>query len=175
MIGSAPLCWSSILDELGPPSSTWTVSSRERLQSTPALGNGCLMSSLPGKRRKQVLHSCPSTSRLTINAMSMANRGWRVCLSFLAARDINLPMGDFGESAEQETVWKPSAASVYFQRRSQFLRDATSGVQAARAGGFGLVVGVGQAGHAADLLKSGADYVVADLSDVRLERRITSA
>ena len=96
-------------------------------------------------------------------------------LSFLAARDINLPMGDFGESAEQETVWKPSAASVYFQRRSQFLRDATSGVQAARAGGFGLVVGVGQAGHAADLLKSGADYVVADLSDVRLERRITSA
>ena len=64
---------------------------------------------------------------------------------------------------------------VYFQRRSQFLRDATSGVQAARAGGFGLVVGVGQAGHAADLLKSGADYVVADLSDVRLERRITSA
>jgi beta-phosphoglucomutase-like phosphatase (HAD superfamily) len=96
-------------------------------------------------------------------------------LSFLAARDINLPMGDFGESAEQETVWKPSAASVYFQRRSQFLRDATSGVQAARAGGFGLVVGVGQAGHAADLLKSGADYVVADPSDVRLERRITSA
>ena len=25
-------------------------------------------------------------------------------LSFLAARDINLPMGDFGESAEQESV-----------------------------------------------------------------------
>jgi beta-phosphoglucomutase family hydrolase len=53
--------------------------------------------------------------------------------------------------------------------------DATSGVEAARTGGFGLVVGIGQAGHATDLLKSGADYVVADLGEVRLEGQITSA
>ena len=47
--------------------------------------------------------------------------------------------------------------------------DATSGVAAARAGGFGLVVGVGHGTHAADLLESGADHVVADLGEVRLE------
>jgi beta-phosphoglucomutase-like phosphatase (HAD superfamily) len=47
--------------------------------------------------------------------------------------------------------------------------DATTGVAAARAGGFALVVGVGHSTHAAALLESGADHVVTDLSEVRLE------
>lgn len=47
--------------------------------------------------------------------------------------------------------------------------DATTGVEAARAGGFALVIGVGPAARAADLLAHGADHVVADLSEVRLE------
>ncbi len=41
--------------------------------------------------------------------------------------------------------------------------DAVSGVDAARRGGFGLVVGVDRGGHAAALRASGADLVVADL------------
>jgi HAD superfamily hydrolase (TIGR01509 family) len=52
----------------------------------------------------------------------------------------------------------PEAAAVY--------EDATVGVQAARAGKFGWVVGVGAGGHADDLRACGADAVVADLSEL---------
>ena len=53
--------------------------------------------------------------------------------------------------------------------RTVVFEDATTGVAAARAGGFGLVVGVGSGTQAAALLESGADQVVTDLSEVRLE------
>jgi alpha,alpha-trehalose phosphorylase len=52
--------------------------------------------------------------------------------------------------------------------RAIVFEDATAGVEAARAGGFGLVVGVGGAEHAAELHARGADAVVADLGEVRL-------
>ena len=53
--------------------------------------------------------------------------------------------------------------------RTVVFEDATTGVAAARAGGFGLVVGVGSGTQTAALLESGADQVVMDLSEVRLE------
>lgn len=53
--------------------------------------------------------------------------------------------------------------------RAVVFEDATTGVAAARAGGFGLVVGVGPSTHAAALLESGADHIVSDLDEVRLE------
>jgi alpha,alpha-trehalase len=56
----------------------------------------------------------------------------------------------------------PPARGVVFE-------DATAGVEAGRAGGFGLVVGVGAAEHAAALRARGAHAVVADLAQVRLE------
>lgn len=43
--------------------------------------------------------------------------------------------------------------------------DATSGVAAARAGGFGLVIGVDRGTGADDLLASGADLVIDDLAE----------
>jgi len=57
--------------------------------------------------------------------------------------------------------------------RAVVFEDATAGVEAARAGGFGLIVGVGAAEHAAELRALGADAVVADLGRVRLEGRPT--
>jgi beta-phosphoglucomutase family hydrolase len=47
--------------------------------------------------------------------------------------------------------------------------DAAAGIAAGRAGGFGLVIGVGHGAQAAALLESHADHVVADLSEVHLE------
>jgi beta-phosphoglucomutase family hydrolase len=47
--------------------------------------------------------------------------------------------------------------------------DATAGIAAARAGGFGLTIGVGRGAHAAALIESHADHVVADLGEVHLE------
>jgi len=52
--------------------------------------------------------------------------------------------------------------------RSVVVEDAVAGVQAGRAGHFGLVVGVDRGGHAAELRREGADVVVDDLAAVRL-------
>ena len=53
---------------------------------------------------------------------------------------------------------KPSGAAVY--------EDALAGVEAGRAGNFGLVVGVDRVGQAAALLQHGADVVVKDLAEL---------
>lgn len=65
----------------------------------------------------------------------------------------------FLEAARRLEV--PPARGVVFE-------DATSGVEAGRRGGFGLVVGVGEGEHAARLREHGADVVVADLGAIRL-------
>jgi HAD superfamily hydrolase (TIGR01509 family) len=63
----------------------------------------------------------------------------------------------FLAAAEQLRV-PPSACAVF--------EDATSGVEAGRAGGFGLVVGVDRTGQAEALRQHGADIVVTDLSEL---------
>jgi HAD superfamily hydrolase (TIGR01509 family) len=49
---------------------------------------------------------------------------------------------------------------------SAVYEDALAGVQAGRAGGFGMVIGVDRAGQAEALLAHGADIVVKDLADL---------
>lgn len=53
--------------------------------------------------------------------------------------------------------------------RAVVIEDAISGVQAGRAGGFGLVVGVDRAGIAQALRDNGADIVVKDLRELLAE------
>lgn len=53
---------------------------------------------------------------------------------------------------------EPSACAVF--------EDAVAGVQAGRAGGFGIVVGVDRVGHAEALRSHGADVVVQDLAEL---------
>jgi beta-phosphoglucomutase family hydrolase len=53
--------------------------------------------------------------------------------------------------------------------RAVVFEDATAGVEAGRAGGFGLVIGVGAGAHAAALRAAGAHAVVADLAEVQLD------
>lgn len=55
--------------------------------------------------------------------------------------------------------------------RTMVFEDAISGVQAGRAGGFGLVVGVERTGKSVELRKSGADLVVADLAALHVRTR----
>lgn len=55
--------------------------------------------------------------------------------------------------------------------RAAVFEDATAGVEAGRAGSFGLVIGIGAAEHARALRAHGAHAVVADLAEVRLEDR----
>jgi alpha,alpha-trehalase len=53
--------------------------------------------------------------------------------------------------------------------RAAVVEDAIAGVEAGRAGGFALVIGVDRAGQADALRAAGADVVVADLAEVRVE------
>lgn len=53
---------------------------------------------------------------------------------------------------------EPAQAAVF--------EDALAGVEAGRAGGFGLVVGVDRVGQAAQLAEHGADVVVSDLAEL---------
>lgn len=53
--------------------------------------------------------------------------------------------------------------------RTVVVEDAISGVQSARAGNFGLVLGVDREGHADQLLANGADAIVADLGEMLSE------
>lgn len=50
--------------------------------------------------------------------------------------------------------------------RCVVVEDAVSGVQAGRAGGFGLVIGVAREGNRDDLAENGADLVVEDLAEL---------
>jgi beta-phosphoglucomutase family hydrolase len=50
--------------------------------------------------------------------------------------------------------------------QSAVYEDALAGVEAGRAGGFGLVVGIDRAGQASALRAHGADIVVGDLADL---------
>jgi beta-phosphoglucomutase family hydrolase len=50
--------------------------------------------------------------------------------------------------------------------RAAVFEDAVAGVEAGRAGGFGLVVGVDRVGQAEALLAHGADVVVEDLAEL---------
>lgn len=68
------------------------------------------------------------------------------------------PAPDIFLAAARELGVEPASAAVF--------EDALSGVEAGRAGRFGLVVGVDRAGQAEALREHGADVVVADLGDL---------
>ncbi len=53
--------------------------------------------------------------------------------------------------------------------RAAVVEDALSGVESGRRGNFGLVVGVARGGQGESLLKAGADVVVEDMGEFRLE------
>lgn len=59
--------------------------------------------------------------------------------------------------------------------RAVVVEDAIAGVEAGCAGGFGCVIGVDRGGHAQALQKAGADFVVTDMSQVRVEVEPASA
>jgi beta-phosphoglucomutase family hydrolase len=72
------------------------------------------------------------------------------------------PQPDTYLAAARALGAEPGAAAVF--------EDALAGVEAGRAGGFGLVVGIDRTGQAAELRRHGADIVVNDLVEL-LESR----
>jgi len=80
-----------------------------------------------------------------------------------------------GNLAERERLHGKPAPDTYLRAatmlhtdaaNSAVYEDALAGVEAGRAGRFGLVVGIDRAGQAAALKQHGADVVVADLAEL---------
>lgn len=101
----------------------------------------------------------------------------RNCLAFLQAAgiaDLFDARVDAVVAATQQLSGKPqpdtflAAAKQLGVRpsRAVVVEDAIAGVQAGRAGGFELVVGVARKGDATALKQNGADIVVNDLSEM---------
>jgi trehalose 6-phosphate phosphatase len=59
--------------------------------------------------------------------------------------------------------------------RAVVIEDAISGVQAGRAGKFGLVIGIARTGERESLLASGADVAVEDLSEICITGDVETA
>ena len=80
-----------------------------------------------------------------------------------------------GNVAEDEHLHGKPAPDTYLKAATMLAtaaanaavyEDALAGVEAGRAGHFGLVVGIDRAGHAAALKQHGADVVVSDLGEL---------
>jgi alpha,alpha-trehalase len=107
-------------------------------------------------------------------AVISASRNCQRVLDAAGIGDLFAVRVDGGESARLGLPGKPDPAM--FQEaarrlgaepgRSMVVEDAVAGVQAGRAGHFGLVVGVDRGGHAVELRRAGADVVVADLAAI---------
>ena len=84
---------------------------------------------------------------------------------------------DGNEAARRRLKGKPHPDTYRFALealgvapgRAFGIEDATSGVEAIRAAGYRLVVGIDRAGQREALLQHGADIVVRDLGELRLE------
>jgi alpha,alpha-trehalase len=82
-----------------------------------------------------------------------------------------------GMDADQLSLpGKPNPATLHelarrlnaVPRRTAVIEDAIAGVQAGRAGGFALVLGVNRSGARGLLLANGADFEIEDLSEVEV-------
>ncbi|MBO0864570.1 MAG: trehalose-phosphatase, partial [Mycobacterium sp.] len=69
--------------------------------------------------------------------------------------------------AEADLVAAADKFGVAFER-SVVVEASAAGVEAARKGGFGLVIGVGQGADADELLRCGADVVVPDVAGIEV-------
>ncbi|MEO5981827.1 MAG: beta-phosphoglucomutase family hydrolase [Pedococcus sp.] len=93
-------------------------------------------------------------------AAGLADR-FEVVVDGRVAEDTGLP----GKPAP-DTFWYAAEQLGVTKERSVVLEDALSGVQAGRAGDFGLVVGVDRGAGEQPLLDGGADVVVTELDEL---------
>ena len=112
-------------------------------------------------------------------AIISASKNASAILDAAGVRDLFAAQVD-GTVAEQLGLPGKPAPAVFVEAarrlniappRAVVVEDAEAGVEAGHRGGFGLVIGVDRAGHAAALREHGADVVVKDLGEVTVARR----
>jgi beta-phosphoglucomutase family hydrolase len=153
------------------PPGTWSIAGlgamkneifRRMLQKGPVRvfpGTVDLLRRLREGRIPAVLASSSRNARAILERAGLLDAFDRI-VDGTAAADLRLPGKPdpalFLEAARQIGV--PAA-------RAAVVEDAVAGVQAARAGGFGLVVGIDRDGQRAELEAAGADVVLNDVSE----------
>ncbi|MDN5724423.1 MAG: beta-phosphoglucomutase family hydrolase [Propionibacteriales bacterium] len=131
---------------------------RDGVEAYP--GSVQLLDELDRRRIAMAVVSSSRNAPAVLAAAGIANR-FKVVVDGNVAADEGLagkPQPDtFVDAAAKLDV--PVARAVVFE-------DATSGVRAGHAGGFGLVVGVDRGAGAGPLTAAGADRVVTDLAEL---------
>lgn len=144
-----------------------------------------------GKRKDEIFHSILESDGVEVYETSVAWVGYlrsqkikiavvsssRNCQAVLKAADITdlfdarvdgkvaASLGIAGKPAP-DTYLKAAQMLNVEPKRCVVVEDAISGVQAGKAGGFGLVIGVNRNDDADALLNNGADLVVTDLGEM---------
>ena len=111
-------------------------------------------------------------------AVFSASRNCREVLEAAGVEGLFDAIVDGRDAARLELPGKPDPATLLEAARrlgvdprgSAVVEDSRAGVEAGRAGGFRMVVGVDRGGGADALLEAGADAVVTDLAQVGFER-----
>ena len=127
---------------------------------TPYPGSVRLLDHLDERDIAVAVVSSSANAPAVLDAAGLADR-FQVVIDGVVARERLLPgkpAPDTYLAAAELLGVDPSDAAV--------VEDATSGVEAGAAGGFGLVVGVAREGNHSALRSAGADLVVDDLGDL---------
>ena len=114
-------------------------------------------------RRRSMKTAVVSSSANTVAVLQAAGLGgvFDALVDGVVAKEAHLS----GKPAPD--TYLEAARRLHVERsRAAVFEDAVAGVEAGKAGRFGLVVGVDRVGQAEALLAHGADVVVADLSEL---------
>ena len=124
-----------------------------------------LVNALEADGRSMAVVSSSANARMVLEQTGLIDHFELVIDGAIAAQDglAGKPAPDTYVAAAQRLGGDASVAVV--------LEDATVGVQAGRAGAFGLVVGVDRTGSADALSAAGADVVVQDLGTLAPRRK----
>jgi trehalose 6-phosphate phosphatase len=126
----------------------------------------CLIHQLRSKRVKIAVVSSSKNCRKILEAAGIANL-FDVKIDGQDAAEQNLdgkPAPDIFLKAARQLGVRPERAAV--------VEDALAGVEAAKLGGFACVIGVDRTDQAAALADRGADLVVGDLCEIRIDQQL---
>ncbi|WP_040159075.1 HAD family hydrolase [Nigerium massiliense] len=132
----------------------------ERDGIEPYPGSVKLLDHLAGLGTKMAVVSSSKNARNVLAVAGLADR-FEVIVDGAVAASEGLP-----GKPKPDTFLAAARRVGTDAARSVVLEDAVSGVQAGRAGSFGLVVGVDRGAGRQALLDGGADVVVADLEEL---------
>ncbi|MEX2586484.1 MAG: beta-phosphoglucomutase family hydrolase [Actinomycetota bacterium] len=151
------------VQELGDQKNALVLQLMQSLGVTPFEGSQRYLKEIQSRGLNAGVVSASANARAVLEAAGLLSR-FEVIVDGVVAAGEGLrgkPFPDTFLYAARLLGTEPANACVF--------EDARAGVAAARAGGFGYVVGINRANQAAALAQEGADIVVEDLAELLLE------